>query len=291
MPPQIVKKPKGREGRQSRSRNTTPSSAAEISTSSIIPANTSYTEIPIGSLQVPSNITYDDLLERHGGAGGIPDPSHLTTMAQHLKHLSELASARGDTCNQGMRVLSEKRKSLVLEEEREKELEREQALRARESEERRTLKREAEDDEDLKERKSGKQKKQRKERSAVRDPERPLNHGAHGLARQDGLDLPLEGELHTFLWSAVIYITCCVKLFDTFFVAELQSMCRASGYLYPWFLCLSMSRFPSCLRERASTPFSDVWPSTPRLLLWNRSHTRGIRSPERADRVGEESTN
>ena len=224
MPPPIVKKPKGREGRQSRSRNTTPSSAAEVPTSSIIPANTSYTEIPIASLQVPSNITYDDILERHGGTGGIPDPSHLTIMAKDLKHLSDLASSRGDACNQGMRVLSEKRKSLLLEEEREKELEREQALRARESEERRTLKREAEDDEDLKERKSGKQKKQRKERSAVRDPERPPNHGAHGLARQDGLDLPLEGELHTFLLSPTVNIACGVTLFDTLYNTEPNSL-------------------------------------------------------------------
>lgn len=256
MPPPIVKKPKGREGRQSRSRNTTPSSAAEISTSSIIPTNTSYTEIPIGSLQVPSNITYDDLLERHGGAGGIPDPSHLTTMAQHLKHLSDLASARGDACNQGMRVLSEKRKSVLLEEEREKELEREQALRARESEERRTLKREAEDDEDLKERKSGKQKKQRKERSAVRDPERPLNHGAHGLARQDGLDLPLEGELRTFLLSAVIHMACGVNFFNTFYITEAPiHMYRACGFLCPCSLPLSMFRIPSCLHERAFHTF------------------------------------
>lgn len=256
MPPPIVKKPKGREGRQSRSRNTTPSSAAEISTSSIIPTNTSYTEIPIGSLQVPSNITYDDLLERHGGAGGIPDPSHLTTMAQHLKHLSDLASARGDACNQGMRVLSEKRKSVLLEEEREKELEREQALRARESEERRTLKREAEDDEDLKERKSGKQKKQRKERSAVRDPERPLNHGAHGLARQDGLDLPLEGQLRTFLLSAVIHMACGVNFFNTFYITEAPiHMYRACGFLCPCSLPLSMFRIPSCLHERAFHTF------------------------------------
>lgn len=216
MPPPIVKKPKGREGRQSRSRNTTPSSVAEIPTSSIIPANTAYTDIPIASLQVPSNITYDDILERHGGAGGIPDPSHLTTMAKDLKHLSDLASSRGDACNQGMRVLNEKRKG-ILEEEREKELEREQVLRARESEERRTLKREAEDDEDLKERKSGKQKKQRKERSAVRDPERPPNHGAHGLARQDGLDLPLEGELRTLLMYATVNMACSATLFDTLY--------------------------------------------------------------------------
>ena len=263
MPPPIVKKPKGREGRQSRSRNTTPSSAAEVPTSSIIPSNTSYTEIPIANLQVPSNITYDDILERHGGAGGIPDPSHLTTMAKDLKHLSDLASARGDACNQGMRVLSEKRKSLLLEEEREKELEREQALRARESEERRTLKREAEDDEDLKERKSGKQKKQRKERSAVRDPERPPNHGAHGLARQDGLDLPLEGELRTFRLSATVNTACGVpfehSLHHRTISQNVQPICiELAGFSTLVLLLFQCSNFLLVFMNVLSTSFSNA---------------------------------
>ena len=263
MPPPIVKKPKGREGRQSRSRNTTPSSAAEVPTSSIIPSNTSYTEIPIANLQVPSNITYDDILERHGGAGGIPDPSHLTTMAKDLKHLSDLASARGDACNQGMRVLSEKRKSLLLEEEREKELEREQALRARESEERRTLKREAEDDEDLKERKSGKQKKQRKERSAVRDPERPPNHGAHGLARQDGLDLPLEGELRTFRLSATVNTACGVffehSLHHRTISQNVQPICiELAGFSILVLLLFQCSNFLLVFMNVLSTSFSNA---------------------------------
>lgn len=141
---------------------------------------------------VPTNISYDDILERHGGAGGIPDPSHLTTMAKDLKQLSELASARSETCNAGMRALSEKRKE-ALDEERQ----REQEARAREAEERetlKTLKKEAEEEDDeIRGRKVGKPKK-KKERSSVRE-ERPLAHGAHGLARQDGLDLPLKGTL------------------------------------------------------------------------------------------------
>ena len=139
---------------------------------------------------MPSNISYDDILERHGGAGGIPDPSHLTIMAKDLKQLSDLASARSDTCNAGMRALSEKRKE-ALDEERQVE----QEARAREAEERetlKTLKKEAEEEDDeIRGRKGGKVKK-KKERSSVRE-ERPLAHGAHGLARQDGLDLPLKG--------------------------------------------------------------------------------------------------
>ena len=188
MPPLVGKsKSKGREGRQSRSRNTTPSSSVSGPTA---PSHTAFLDILIGNLMVPTNINYDDILERHGGAGGIPDPSHLTIMAKDLKQLSELASARSDTCNAGMRALSEKRKE-ALEEERQ----REQEARVREAEERETLKvlkqEPEEEDDDIRGRKGGKLKK-KKERSIARE-ERPLAHGAHGLARQDGLDLPLKG--------------------------------------------------------------------------------------------------
>ena len=185
--PQLVRKSKskGRDGRQSRSRNSTPSSSVSAP---VVPSHTAFLDIPIGNLMVPTNITYDDILERHGGAGGIPDPNHLTTMAKDLKQLSELAAARNETCNAGMRALSEKRKD-ALDEERQRE------QRAREAEERESLhimKREVEEEEDeIRGRKGGKLKK-KKERSSVRE-ERPLAHGAHGLARQDGLDLPLKG--------------------------------------------------------------------------------------------------
>ena len=191
MPPPVGKsKHKGREGRQSRSRNTTPSSTVEAPVPAV-PTHTTFTEIPIGNLMVPSNITYDDILERHGGAGTIPDPSHLTTIAKDLKQLAELAAARADACNQAMRACAERRKE-ALAEESAREREREQA-RIREAEEKEALKKEAEDDDDIRDRKPGKQKK-RKDRSTVRE-ERPPNYAAHGLARQDGLDLPLEGEL------------------------------------------------------------------------------------------------
>ena len=134
---------------------------------------------------VPSNISYDSVLDRHGGGGGIPDPTHLETISNDLKTLAQLAGSRSDANTKGMRDLSDRRKQ-VLEEERDRE--REQArLEAEES--RKNIKKEADEEEksNRKVEKSGK-----KDRSATRE-ERPPARGAHGLARQDGLDLPLDG--------------------------------------------------------------------------------------------------
>ena len=192
MPPLVSKsKIKGREGRRSSSRHTTPSSTISAPLASPTPTNTAFLEIPINHLVVPANIKYDDILERHGGSGGIPDPKHLETIANDLKMLAQLAKDRSEYNDIGMRELSKRRKE-ALEEERE----REQATRERERKEKETARREAEEQDEAREKKSGKAKKKEKERSRVREEkpqDRPLNHGAHGVARQDGLDLPLKG--------------------------------------------------------------------------------------------------
>ncbi|KAL9103602.1 MAG: hypothetical protein Q9163_001366 [Psora crenata] len=180
-------KPKGKEGRQSRSRNTTPSSSVSAPLTSTLPSHTPLLELPLSTLEIPTNISYDSVLERHGGGGGIPDPNHLVTISNDLKTLAALANTRSDANTKGMRELSERRKQVF---EREREREREQTARDRAEEERKSLKREADDEEEERERRIGKLKK-KKERSTARE-ERPLNHGAHGLARQDGLNLPLD---------------------------------------------------------------------------------------------------
>ena len=139
---------------------------------------------------VPTNITYENVIDRHGGGGGIPDPAHLETISNDLKTLAQLANARSDANTKGMRELADRRKQLVDEQiKRERERTRSQA-----DEDRKSLKREAEDD-DEGDPKVGRPRK-KKEKSVARE-ERPLNHGAHGLARQDGLDLPLEGTSHS----------------------------------------------------------------------------------------------
>lgn len=181
-------KGKGREPRRSRSRNTTPNSALSAGTVTGASPSIGYLDNDVTKLLVPTNVQYSDILEKLGGAGQIPDPKSLESLADHLRTLSQLAEARGDACNAGMRELSQKRKE-VLEEQRE----REQV----EADERLKMKREADDDdEDARILKGGRLKK-RKERSVVKE-ERPLSHGAHGVARQDGTDVRVEGKFRHF---------------------------------------------------------------------------------------------
>lgn len=188
MPPGSSKgKSKAKEGRRSHSRNTTPSSVVSAAVSVIssqAPASmllhTVYLEIPINQLSIPNDVSYEEILEKHGGSGGIPDPVHLQAIANDLNTLSNLAITRGSACDGGMRKLSNRRKERI-----EEERELEQANR--EAEEMANLKRAAEDDELDRGRKGAKVKK-RKDLSSIRE-ERPLTHGAHGVARQDGLGL------------------------------------------------------------------------------------------------------
>ena len=181
MPPFGNKgKGKGKDNRQSRSRNTTPSSVLSAPLSaplSVTTGNTAYLDISISSLVVPTNVLYDDILERHGAGPGIPDPKHLEAITNDLRTLYQLAASRETACDAGMRELSGRRK-LRIEEDRELE------QQNREAEEKANLKRAAEDDELDRASKAAKLKK-KKDQTKARET-RPLTHGAHGIARQDG---------------------------------------------------------------------------------------------------------
>ncbi|KAL8926924.1 MAG: hypothetical protein Q9172_001585 [Xanthocarpia lactea] len=177
-------KAKSRDGRQSRSRNTTPSSNISIPIASNPPSQTAYVGTDLDKIMVPPDVTYEHLLNQHGGGQGIPDPSSLNQMVDNLKMLVALAGQRAAACDGGMRELSKRRKQRVEDEQR---LEQEN----RDKEDKAKLRRAAEEEE-ARGRKSLKTKKVKKERSTVRE-ERPLAVGAHGLARQDGLDFPSQG--------------------------------------------------------------------------------------------------
>lgn len=172
--PSLKGKSKGRDARQSRSRNTTPSNAGSIPGG--VASMTSYLENDVSKLIDQANDQYGEMLDLIAGPN-IPDSRTLETLVDHLKSLSEKADIRGDTCNAGMREMSLKRKHVT----EDPELSREVGERAK-------LKRETEeDDEQIP---KGKTKK-RKERAAKE--ERPLNHGAHEVARQDGAETKVEG--------------------------------------------------------------------------------------------------
>lgn len=175
MPSAYKSKVKGRDARQSRSRNTTPSNAGSVPMA--VPLLPSYLENDVTKLIDLANGQYTDLLELVAGPN-IPDSKTLETLVEYLKSLSDMADARGEACNAGMREMSQKRKEVM----EDQELSREVGDRAK-------LKRETEEDDDPIHK--GKVKK-RKERASTKE-ERPLNHGAREVARQDGAETKIEG--------------------------------------------------------------------------------------------------
>lgn len=173
-----------RDGRQSQSRNTTPGSIVSVPVSVIGPSNTMHPDASMGGLVESNTTNYEDILGRHSG-GGIPDPRQLEHMARDLTNIDRQADLKGETFDTIIRELIRLQKDRI-EEEREREKQK------RELEEKELLKRVAEEEDDAKGRRVTKPKKPKKDRSDLRE-ERPLTHGAHGLARQDGLNLPGKG--------------------------------------------------------------------------------------------------
>lgn len=175
MPSAYKSKGKGRDARQSRSRNTTPSNAGSASVP--VPALPSYLENDVSKLIDLANGQYTDVLGLVAGPN-IPDSKTLETLVEHLKSLSDMADARGEVCNAGMREMSQKRKDVV----EDQDLSREVAERGK-------LKRETEEDDD--QINKARPKKRRDRPSSKED--RPLNHGAHEVGRQDGAETKVEG--------------------------------------------------------------------------------------------------
>jgi len=209
MPPLPCKtKTKGRDqGRSSHSRNTTPSSNISAPISTVAATNTAYLDLLIANLAIPKDISYDDILERHGGGGGIPDPKHLEAMADNLKTLSQRAEARGQACDGAMRELVARQKEIKLEEERVKE----KAIRdkaAQDAAEKESLRKAAEEEEGAKSRKESSKKalKLKKKKEQSMKEARPLTQGAHGVAKQDGSGLPSKGMASKFSFCTGHYL-------------------------------------------------------------------------------------
>lgn len=170
MPSAHKSKGKGRDARQSRSRNTTPSNAGGA------PALPSYLETDVTKLIDMAQGQYADLLDLVAGPN-IPDSKTLETLVDHLNSLSDMADSRGEVFNAGMREMSQKRKDVV----EDQDLGREVEAHAK-------LKRETEEDDDTIHKAKPKKRKERASKE-----ERPLNHGAHELSRQDGAETKVEG--------------------------------------------------------------------------------------------------
>ncbi|ESZ99042.1 hypothetical protein SBOR_0576 [Sclerotinia borealis F-4128] len=173
MPGQNGTGKKSRNPRQSRSRNTTPSLVD--ASSSVAPPDigrTPYTQIPISILRTS---VADEIAEQH--ASTIPNSRELEALMQRMERLAASVDERAAVCDKGMRLLAQSRK------ERNEELE----IEKRDEELKERMKRDLAEEEERGRRKAHKNKK-RKDVSSARE-ERPLTHGAHGLAPQDGSNI------------------------------------------------------------------------------------------------------
>lgn len=158
---------KGRDARQSRSRNTTPSLTGASSIPPGSAGSTAYLELPKSSFQ-----TADDLTDKYTTV--IPNSQELGDLLERLNALTKQAEARGAVCDRGMRMLAQARKDRIEEIETER----------RDEENKERVKKEVADEEERGRNRANKIKK-RKDMSTSRE-ERPFTHGLHGLAPQDG---------------------------------------------------------------------------------------------------------
>ncbi|KAH6711745.1 histone acetyltransferases subunit 3-domain-containing protein [Leptodontidium sp. 2 PMI_412] len=174
MPPALPsQKGTGKKGRdrQSRSRNTTPSIMSQSD-----PEETAYLRIPLQNFQTDEGI--DNYGSGSAGSKEIPSSKDLEGLLERLGKLVNIADARSSVSDRGMRAVVGLRKERLEEIETER----------RDEERKERLKKDALDEEERGRNKASKMKK-RKDASTARE-ERPLAHGAHGLAAQDGTHHP-----------------------------------------------------------------------------------------------------
>ncbi|KAM3089012.1 Transcriptional regulator [Clarireedia jacksonii] len=170
MPGQKGTGKKGRDGRQSRSRNTTPSFVGTAGSAAHVDAGkTPYTQIPIHALRTSLG---EELTEQNASA--IPTSRDLEALVARMERFAASVEERGSVCDKGMRILAQSRK------ERNEELE----IEKRDEEQKERVRRDLAEEEERGRHKAQKIKK-RKDVSGARE-ERPLTHGAHGVAPQDG---------------------------------------------------------------------------------------------------------
>ncbi|KAF4550609.1 Histone acetyltransferases subunit 3-like protein [Elsinoe fawcettii] len=163
--------------RRSQSRNTTPLSSGTEASSANTPltGETPYLHTPLATLLVPQHASIEALIDKHSSGSSNP-PSAAALNAIHDGIQSSVlghVTTRGTACDGAMRQLARKRKERV-------ELEREREERERM-------------DEDRRRRDAKKIVGKKRDREEMDDETRPPAVGAHGLARQDGVDVHMEG--------------------------------------------------------------------------------------------------
>jgi transcriptional adapter 3 len=133
MPPYAGAKSKGgkaRDGRRSRSRNTTPSSV--ISAPAVSgPATTPFLELDTSKLLINTASVYSDILEKLESKTSL-DPKQFQDIISQLNSLGDGAEKRSDLCSAAMRTLHEQYGELEAEQkEKERQAEQTRKMKAR----------------------------------------------------------------------------------------------------------------------------------------------------------------
>ncbi|KIY02716.1 uncharacterized protein Z520_01181 [Fonsecaea multimorphosa CBS 102226] len=131
MPPLPgASKKKNRDGRRSRSRNTTPSSVLSAGTAPPGPTTTPLLELEVSKLLVPSKPNYAEIIDHLDNHGSKLEPKSLHEIIDQLKHLSESAEKRAESCEKAIRLIHEQKKNVETDQQ-DRDRQAEQARRAK----------------------------------------------------------------------------------------------------------------------------------------------------------------
>lgn len=128
-------KGKTRDARRSRSRNTTPSSVLSAGTTTAGPTTTPLLELETSKLLVSSKPNYSEIIDHLETHGTRLEPKSLHDIIDQLKHLSESAEKRAESCEKAIRLIHEQKKELESDQQhREREAELARRTKARNEE-------------------------------------------------------------------------------------------------------------------------------------------------------------
>ncbi|OAL31061.1 hypothetical protein AYO20_08482 [Fonsecaea nubica] len=131
MPPLPgASKKKNRDGRRSRSRNTTPSSVISAGTAPPAPTTTPLLELEVSKLLVSSKPNYAEIIDHLDTHGSKLEPKSLHDIIDQLKHLSESAEKRAESCEKAIRLIHEQKKNVETDQQ-DRDRQAEQARRAK----------------------------------------------------------------------------------------------------------------------------------------------------------------
>ena len=128
-------KGKTREGRRSRSRNTTPSSVLSAGATQAGSTTTPLLELELNKLLVSPKPNYGEIIEYLESHGTKFEPKSINDIIDQLKHLSDAAEKRAESCEKAIRVIHEQKKELESDQhDRERQAEHARRAKARKEE-------------------------------------------------------------------------------------------------------------------------------------------------------------